>query len=113
MAQAPGASSSQPSVLIYLAATQPAGTLIHIQNSAGEDVLTFAPANDYQSVAFSSPQLVNGETYTVYTGGSSTGAVTDGLYQGGTYTPGTQFTTFTVSSVVTTAGMGGRGPGRP
>jgi hypothetical protein len=115
MAQAPDASSTQPSVLIYLAATQPAGTLIHVQNSAGQDILTFAPTHDYQSVAFSSPQLVNGETYTVFVGGSSTGTATDGLYQGGTYTPGIQLATFTVSSAVTlvgTGGMGGRRPGR-
>jgi hypothetical protein len=107
MAQAPDASSSQSSVLIYLTSTQPAGTLVHIQNSAGDDVLTFAPTKEYQSIAFSSPELVNGATYDVYIGGSSTGAVKDGLYRDGTYTPGTPYTTFTISGVATTIGAGG------
>lgn len=113
MAQAPGAYSSQNSVLIYLTSTQPAGTLVRIQNSAGEDVLTFAPTREYQSVAISSPKLVSGESYTIFLGGSSTGTATDGLYQDGSYTPGTQYESFTVSSVVTQVGSGGRGPGRP
>ncbi|WP_374687699.1 carbohydrate-binding domain-containing protein [Promineifilum sp.] len=105
MAQSAGSASGQNSVLINLSG-QSAGTLIHIQNSAGEDVLTFAPGKEYQSVAFSSAALVTGETYTVYTGGSSTGTATDGLYQGGSYTPGTEVASFTVSSTVTTVGNG-------
>ena len=113
MAQAPGAYSSQNSVLVYLTHTQPAGILFHIQNSAGEDILTFAPVKEYQSVAFTSPKLVTGETYTIYLGGSSTGTATDSLYQGGSYAPGTQYESFTVSGVVTQVGTGGQGgPGR-
>jgi hypothetical protein len=107
MAQAPGASSSQSSVLIYLTSAQPAGTLVHIQNSAGENILTFAPAKEYQSIAVSSPGLVNGATYELYIGGSSTGAVSDGLYQDGTYAPGAQYTSFTISGMATTIGTGG------
>ena len=104
--------NGQPSVLIYLTSTQPAGTLVHIQNNAGEDLLTFAPGVDYQSIAFSSPALAQDATYTVFTGGSSTGTVTDGLYQGGAYTAGTQVANFTSSGTVTTVGSGGRmGPG--
>jgi hypothetical protein len=109
MAMTPGAYSEQNSLLVFLTSTQPAGTLFHIQNSAGKDILTFAPTKSYQSVAFSSPKLVNGETYTIYLGGSSTGTATDGLYQGGTYTPGTQSESFTISSVVTQVGSGGQG----
>ena len=47
--------------------------------------------------------------YTVYYGGSSTGTNSDGLYEGGAYTPGTEYTSFTVSSVVTALGNGGGG----
>jgi len=111
MAMAPDQTSSQPSVLIYFTASQPAGTLVHIQNSAGEDVLTFAPTKAYQSLAFSSAKLLKGATYTVYTGGKSTGTLKDGLYQGGAYTGGTQAASFTVSGTVTTVGSGGRGGG--
>ena len=75
MAQAPRQISSQNSLLINLSCTTAAGTLIHIQNSAGEDILTFAPTKHYQSIAFSSPELVNGETYTISYGGSSSGSL--------------------------------------
>jgi hypothetical protein len=91
--------------------------LIHIQNSAGEDIFTFSPAKNYQSLAFSSPALVTGETYTISYGGNSSGAALDGLYQGGSYSGGTQITSFTVSGVVTAigsgGGMGGGGRVRP
>ena len=102
MAEAPGTSSSQYSILLNFNSTLQADTLVHIETSDGEDVLTFAPTNSYQSIAFSSTELENGETYNVYYGGSSTGTVTDGLYEGGTYTSGTKYTDFTISSIVTT-----------
>ena len=57
-------------------------------------------------------------SYVVYVGGSSTGTVTDSLYSGGTYTPGTENTSFTISSMTTVVGQapamqGGRGGGMP
>lgn len=110
MAQAPN--SGQAAVLIYFTATQPAGTLVHIQNSAGEEILTFAPSKEFQSVAFSSSKLVNGETYTIYLGGSATGTEIAGLYSGGKYQSGAAYGNFTVSGSLTTVGTGGRGPGR-
>ncbi len=112
MAMVPDSSSTQNSVLIYLDSTQPAGTLFHIENSAGEDILTFVSTKTYQSIAFSSAELLLGETYTLYVGGSSSGTSVDGLYQGGTYTAGNSQGSFTISSSVTTVGSGGRmGPG--
>jgi hypothetical protein len=107
MAQVPGESSGQNSVLVYFGTNIPAGTIVHIQNSAGEDVLTFAPTKNYQSLAFSSPELLDGETYTIYVDGSSNGTSLDGLYQDGAYTPGTEFDSFKVSNTVTTVGSGG------
>lgn len=104
MAQAPDQGSSQYSILVNLASAQPEGTLVYLETSAGEDVLTFAPNKPYQSVAFSSPALAQGVTYSLYLGGSSTGAETDGLYQGGTYSGGTEYTSFTLSGIVTRIG---------
>jgi hypothetical protein len=104
MAQTPGAGNVQNALLLNYTSMLPAGTLIHIQDSAGNAILTFAPTKEYQSLAFSSPTLVTGETYTVYSGGSSSGAVTDGLVEGGVYTPGAAYTTFTVEGGVTMIG---------
>ena len=101
MAQAPGAASSQYSVLFILKSTFAANTLFHIQSSDGTDILTFAPKKAYQSVAFSSSKLKSGITYDVYYGGSSTGTASDGLYSGGAYSGGTKYTSFTVSGITT------------
>jgi hypothetical protein len=109
MAQAPDGSSSQNALLINFTGTLPAGTLVNIKNSAGEDILTFAATKQYQSLAFSSPELVSGETYTVSYGGSSSGSLVDGLFQDGNYSGGTELTSFTVSGVVTMIGSGGGG----
>jgi len=103
MAQAPGTTSSQNSIMLTFKSSQKAGSLVHIQTTGGEGILTFAPSKAYQSIVLSSPDLIKGSSYDVYLGGSSTGTVTDGLYLNGTYTPGTKNTTFTVSGVVTRA----------
>jgi hypothetical protein len=104
MAQAPGSASLQNSLLLNYSATQPAGTVVHIQDSQGNAILTFAPAKQHQSLTFSSPELTTGDIYTVFSGGASSGAATDGLIQDGVYTPGVEYTTFTVESVVTMVG---------
>ena len=112
MAMAPDQNSTQNAALIYLSASQPGGSLLHLQDGSGKEIITFMPTRAYQSIAISSPDLASGETYTVYTGGSSTGATVDGLYQGGAYAPGSESASFTINSIVTTAGSGGRmGPG--
>lgn len=101
MAQAPGTTSTQNSVLMTFTSSQAANSLVDIQSADGKSVLTFKAAKQYQSLAFSSANLVQRSTYKVFTGGSATGTNTDGLFTDGTYTAGTQFTSFTVSSVVT------------
>lgn len=108
MAQTAGDSASQNSILVHFGTTVPGGTLIHIQNSAGKNVLTFAPSKDFQSLAFSAPELARGETYTIYAGGSATGTATNGLYTDGAYTPGAEFASFTISQPITVIGTGGR-----
>jgi hypothetical protein len=111
MAQAPSTSSTQYSVMLSAGSPLPAGTMVHIESEEGEDILTFVPSKAYQSLVVSSPELENGASYVVYTGGSSSGTLADGLYTGGTYTPGTQGGSFTVSGIVTGSGGGRARPG--
>ena len=114
MAQAPSTTSSQYSVMYNFASAQAAGTMVHIETESGQDVLTFVPVKQYQSVLLSSPEFENGSTYVVYSGGSSSGTVSDGLYSGGTFTGGSRVASFTVSSVVASAGSSTGGfPGGP
>jgi len=95
MAQSLSTSSDQYSISLTFTSSLPAGTLIHIESQDGEDILTFVSAKTYQSLVLCSPDLVEGETYDVYYGGSSTGTEKDGLYTGGTYTDGTNIGSFT------------------
>lgn len=112
MAMAPSTSSSQNSVLLNFNNVFQGDTLVHVQNSAGEEIFTFAPAKEYQSIVFSLPSLAQGETYAVYVGGSDSGSNVGGLIQNGTYTPGELYTSLTLASVVTSSGsMGGFGGG--
>ncbi len=96
MAQAPGSSSLQESVLVRFNSSLSAGTLFHIQDSEGTEIVTFAPSKKYQSVAFSANSLKAGVSFEVYYGGNSTGLETDGLYEGGSYTGGTNYGSFSI-----------------
>jgi len=112
MPQAPSDTSTQNSVLINLDSALTAGTLLNIQSSQGDNLLTVAPTKAYQSILFSSPELATGVTYTIDYGGSSDGTATAGLYADGSYTSSVVYNSFTVSSAVTQLGNVGFG-GRP
>jgi hypothetical protein len=111
MTQAPSGSSTQYSVLVRFGTVQQANSIVNFQDDEGNNIVTFAPAHAYQSAVMSSPQLIKGKTYKVYTGGSSTGTPEDGLYGNGIYSGGTDYASFTVSSVVTTIGSSSPNPG--
>jgi hypothetical protein len=102
MAQALSTTSTQYSVLVNFRSASSAGTLIHIETSNGDDVVTFKAAKQFQSIVVCSASLQKGATYDVYLGGSSTGTLQDGVYTGGVYTAGTKYTSFTINSIVTT-----------
>jgi len=106
MAQSLSTTSTQYSVLINFNSTYSAGTLIHIESSTGTSIVTFQASKTFQSVVVCSSSLSQGSIYNVYLGGSSTGTLKDGVYTGGTYTGGSLYTSFTVSSVVTTLSSG-------
>ena len=101
MTQAIGTGSSQYGIRATAQRSLAAGTLFHIQDADGNDVLTFKPLRSYSSVVFTSPALKSGSTYTLYTGGTSSGTEKNGLIIGGTYSGGTQSKTFTISGKVT------------
>jgi hypothetical protein len=101
MPQAPGSSSSQCSIMLRFSSAKSAGTIVCLQDSDGNALFTFKPTKTYQMVVFSSSQITKGSTYSVYLGGSSSATATDGLYADGTYSGGTLYSSFTVSSVVT------------
>jgi hypothetical protein len=113
MAEAPSETSSQYSMRLNFDWTLPAGTLVHIESSDGNEILTFAAAKEFQSIVVSSPEFSAGATYTISYSGEASGVASDGLYPDGSYSGGTLHSSFTVSSMVTSLGavntMGGPG----
>jgi len=86
MTKAMSTSSTQANMYISSSAQVSSGTLLHIQNATGTDMLTFKPKNGGYKFLFSSSGLVKGSSYSIYTGGSySGGSSSNGLYTGGTY----------------------------
>ena len=97
MAESTSSTSTQETMAYSYGSTQSAGLMIHIETESGEEILTFVPTKTYQAVVLCSADLEVGTTYVVYSGGSSTGTETDGLYSGGTYTAGTELGEITIS----------------
>jgi len=121
MAQATSEASAQNTLVMTFPETQKAGTLVHVEDSEGNNILTFAPAKDYQTVVVSSPDLKKDGSYAIYSGGTSSGTAVDGLYTDGTYSGGTKVVAFQSTSNITwvnesgvttaRSGMGGPGGG--
>lgn len=92
-------------------------SLVHIQDSNGNDVMTFQPSKTIQSLILYTSQLTNGSTYEIYTDGNASGTSVDGLYTNSAYTGGTLYESFTIASSNTTVGSsqgmmgGGMQPG--
>ena len=107
---------------------QTANTIVNLQDSNGNNIVTYAPSKEYNSVVISSPEIKNGSEYIVNIGGQATGEAVNGLYEG-EYTGYSKFQSFTVSSVLTNVtssgategsddnmmggGPGGESPNRP
>lgn len=101
MTEGPSTSSSQYSVLIQSSSTYAANSLYCIKNASGDIIMQFKPSHKYNCMVFSSNGLASGGTYSIYTGGTSTGTEKNGYITGGTYTGGTLRKTFTMSSKLT------------
>lgn len=118
MAQATSEQSTQHGVLMTYSRAQAAGTLVHLKDSNGKTIVSFAPSKSYQSFYISSPSLQKDASYSLYTGGTSSGSKTDGLYKDGEYTGGSKLVEFRISKVITwlnesgvTEGRGGNSGG--
>jgi hypothetical protein len=99
MIETPASSSTQ--YILGIFGSVSVSTLIHIRDESGNELLTFKPVRNIYYLVFSSPDLKNGSSYQIYTGGSSTGTSSDGFYTGGTYSGGTLRKTVTISKKIT------------
>ena len=102
MVATPSNSSSQYSIFAKLNSTHTSGTFIHIEDDEGTALVSFSSEKSFQSIVFSSPELEQGASYKLYLGGSYDGGnATLGLYENGSYTPGSLYASFTVTNTVT------------
>lgn len=76
MAEAPAASSSQGSLMVYYTSTQKAGATVTLKDSGGNSVLEFTPAKAYQCIVISIPNMKSGASYSLYSGGAKLTDVT-------------------------------------
>ena len=78
--------------------------MVHVANeNTGEEVLTFVPQKEFNTIVFSSMKVEFGETYQVFVGRTiaEDAIVMDGLVSAaGNYTLGTEDGSFTVSSMM-------------
>lgn len=119
MLQAASEESAQSSIVMTFPETQAAGTLVHVEDSKGTVIATFAPVKEFQAIFISSPDLKVDSSYSLSTGGTSSGEAENGLYTEGEYQGGTKMVDFTLTETVTwldengvtEAAAGGMGPG--
>jgi hypothetical protein len=101
MTQAPSTSSSQKSIRLFFNSAISAGTLFNVQDESGNLLVTYKPERSYSAIVFSSPEITNGKTLKINTGGTCTGSETYGLYTGGTYSGGTLRKSVSISNTIT------------
>ncbi|MDP1816089.1 MAG: carbohydrate-binding domain-containing protein [Leadbetterella sp.] len=91
MTKSMSTSSTQVSMFIKSSASLAATSLIHIEDAAGNDLVTYKPKSAAAIFHFSSPSLAKNTAYKIYYGGTYTGGSFTGnssgwgLYAGGTY----------------------------
>ena len=87
MAQTFDEASTQASISYTFASVQQAGTAITLKDASGNVIASYTPEKVYQSVVISAPDMTAGQSYTLYSGGTSV-------------------ETITLSGIVTTVGSG-------
>lgn len=114
MAEIPGSNSTQYSVGANVGSCS-SGTLVTLTDGSGKEIFSYAPAKTFEHIVISTPDIKAGETYSIFTGGSSDSAEDHGLYEVGGYkNDGTEIGSFSTDSTVSTVGsqgMGGFGGG--
>lgn len=83
------------------------GTVIHIEDESGADIVTFAPCVDFSFFTVTSPEFAKEGKYYYNIGGSAEGDSLDGLYTSPNYTPDDEMTEFVITDTVTYIGEGG------
>lgn len=112
MAEYPDGDSAQSGICYAAASVQQAGTIVRIEDSNGNELITYRNPKAFQSVFYTSAALELGGVYNVYLGGTYVGGADEnGVLSGGTYSGGVLAEAVTLSSNVTYAGSASAGMG--
>ncbi|EGA90805.1 hypothetical protein GPDM_03365 [Planococcus donghaensis MPA1U2] len=101
MVQATSEETAQESIVMTFPEIQEAGTIVHLQDSEGTTIATYAPSREFSAIFISTPDLEIGTSYTLSSGGTSSAEETAGLYADGGYEGGTELVDFTITESVT------------
>ncbi len=106
MAESPDEDSAQYSLSASLDSFQEAETLVTLCDDNGSEIICFAPSKIFDHIVISSPEIKNGQSYTLYLGGTSDSSQTYGLFDiGGYNSDGTSAGTFTAENFVSFIGQ--------
>ena len=90
---------TQRSVAITFDQSQAADTLITLQDTEGNTLLSYAHSKDFQHVVISSPDLQSAD-YTLLSGGSNSETSVYGLYQGGSVKDASELGTLSLTDTL-------------
>lgn len=82
MAQNFGSTSTQGSILATASSVQSAGTKISLLDSSGNEIVSYTPSKEFQSVVISSSKITQGSTYTLKIGSETQTIQMDSLIYG-------------------------------
>ena len=97
MLEMPDEESTQNTLVVLFDKTNDAKTPVYVADSSGKIIASMLPEKAYGCFIISSSELKNGETYTVYTGGSAGSDGVKGYYTDGKASGGTEYVSFTLS----------------
>lgn len=110
MIETPNNISKQNTLAFTLDNTISKDTIVTLMKDE-EVIVSFKATKNFKTIIISTEYLTN-ENYTLYTGGSNTGVLSNGIYKGGTYTKGNivsvnNYESFSINKTVNTYGTKG------
>ena len=110
MIETPNNISKQNTLAFTLDNTISKDTIVTLMKDE-EVIVSFKSTKNFKTIIISTEYLTN-ENYTLYTGGSNTGVLSNGIYKGGIYTKGNivsvnNYESFSVNKTVNTYGTKG------
>ncbi len=113
MAQNVSDTSTQPALAAAFS-TKAANTAVQLTDANGKVLISFVPSKAFQWVLISTPELAQGQTYSLYSDGSVSGSDLGGSYAAGDISKAALIETVKLSQIATTIGtVGGAMGGAP